>query len=125
MIIAAKSVSIRSLTRYMSLNACLDSGFIMVLIPIIFSCYNNLCIFNSLKVLCIKTLCSKALSIFLIATKFSSPSSSASKSFAATTTPYAPYPIGSISSNLDSIEKRVPQTTYVFEESSYPINSIP
>ena len=52
------------------------------------SCCNNLNSFNSLKVLLVKILCSNAFSIFFIATNLLL----SFLSFAATTTPYAPYP---------------------------------
>lgn len=73
----------------MSSNVSNESGSIIVLNPSKLSCYNNLNIFNSLSVLYINILCSNAFSIFLIATKLLS-GSSASRSFAATTKPYAP-----------------------------------
>lgn len=56
-----------------------------------------------------KTLCSKAFSIFLMATKLAF-SSSIVVSFAATTTPYAPEPTGSMTSYLIGSSKREPRT---------------
>ena len=55
----------------MSSNSSLDLGNKIVLILIIFSCYTALKILSSLKVLFVNILCSKAFSIFLIATKLS------------------------------------------------------
>lgn len=90
----------------MSSNSSLDFGSMIVFIPMMFSCLSSLSNFNSLSVLFVNILCSKAFSIFFIATKLFS-SSTAFLSFAATTIPYAPYPIESINSYLSSISNLV------------------
>jgi hypothetical protein len=65
----SKSVSIKSFTRYISSKFSFDVGGKIVLILIMFSCCSSLRILSSLNVLYMKTLCSNALSIFLIANK--------------------------------------------------------
>ena len=86
---------------YISSKSSLDFGNNSVLNPIIykkkffnktfskvttFSCFKSLKIFNSLRVLFVKTLCSNAFSIFFIATKLASGSGDF-LSLLATTTP--------------------------------------
>ena len=85
LMIVDKSVSIRSDVMYSSLNSASDAGLRIVLVESTFSCFKRRMIFNSLRVLCAKTLCSKTFSIFLMATRLS-PSGS-EVSFAATTVP--------------------------------------
>ena len=76
----------KSIKFYTSSNYSLDFGKTKVYMLIMFSCFSNFSNLSSLNVLLAKILCSKALSIFLIATR-SLPSVLASLSFAATTIP--------------------------------------
>lgn len=76
---------------YTSSNYSLDLGRMIVSMLMIFSCLSSLSSLNSRRVRFAKILCSKALSIFLMATR-SFPSVFDSLSLAATTMPYAPCP---------------------------------
>jgi len=71
---------------YTSSNSSLDLGRMIVSILMMFSCFNSFSNRSSLRVLFAKILCSKALSIFLMATR-SLPSVLDSLSLAATTIP--------------------------------------
>ena len=107
-IIWARSVSIKSETTYSSLNSANEAGLRMLLIERTFSWLSIRIIFNSRNVLNVNTLCSNAFSIFLIATKLLSLFSVLS--FAATTTPYAPEPTGSMISYYPGSSNRDPRT---------------